>query len=109
MTPPAPFPDGLVPGVDVNQVNMDKIMRFRVNVPLKSADYSCNPAAGQCKRPYAMKRLADGHGKPCTQCKDPQKTAADPERIPGDGGPLEVLVNNTKWDGLKSPSIGTGL
>jgi spore coat protein A len=25
--------------------------------------------------------------------------------VEGEGGPVEVLVNNTKWDGLRSPSI----
>ncbi|MHB8109190.1 MAG: multicopper oxidase family protein [Syntrophorhabdaceae bacterium] len=104
---PVPFPDGLVPGVDTNQINMDKIMRFRVNVPLKSTDYSCNPALNQCKRPYPIKRLTDGNGNLAPYVKIHKKRQLILKEFMGDGGPIEVLVNNTKWDGLKSPSIAT--
>ncbi len=101
---PAPFPGGLIPGVDAAQLNMDKIMQFKV-IPLKSADTSCNPGLGGCKRPTPMVRLANGNGSLASGVTINKKRQIVLKEHEGPGGPVEVLVNNTHWDGLMSPNI----
>jgi FtsP/CotA-like multicopper oxidase with cupredoxin domain len=101
----APFPSGLVPGVDSGQLNIDKIMQFVVSVPLKSKDKSCNPANGACGRPIPQVRLADGNGNVASSTKIAKVRQLVLKEVQGPGGPIEVLVNNTKWHGLMSPSI----
>jgi spore coat protein A len=101
---PVPYPDGLIPQVD--QPGMAQIMQFNVNVALKGADTSCNPAvAGQCTRPKPLVRLADGQGNVAPGVKIDRVRQIVLKEVEGEGGPVEVLVNNTKWDGLRSPSI----
>lgn len=104
---PAPYPSGLLPGVDAGQLNIDKIMQFEI-IPLKSADTSCNPAAGGCKRPWPVVRLADRNGKKAAGVTINKVRQLILKEHEGPGGPIEVLVNNTHWDGLMSPSIATG-
>jgi FtsP/CotA-like multicopper oxidase with cupredoxin domain len=106
---PAPFPDGpLVPGTV--QPTMANIMQFRVLQPLVGTDTSCNPAvAGQCVRPITSKmvRLTDGNGGagPNVNLAALPKRQLVLKEFAGPGGPFEVLVNNTKWDGTNSPGI----
>ncbi len=101
---PVPFPMGLVPGVDPGQLLMAQIMQFRVSgAPV--ADSSCNPALGQCTRPQPLVRLTDGNGNLSPGVKIDKKRQLVLKEVAGPGGPLEVLVNNTKWDGTQSPSI----
>jgi len=102
---PVPYPNGLVPGVDVNQLNMNKIMQFVVSVPLVGTDKSCNPATGGCKRPTKMVRLTDGAGNIGKDVIINKKRQLILKEWEGPGGPHEVLVNNTAWDGLKSANI----
>lgn len=105
---PAPFPGGtLIPGV-APQVGMAKIMQFKVSIPLKSKDTSCNPALGQCKDATClnkMVRLADGNGNVAPGTKISKVRQLILKEHQGPGGPIEVLVNNTHWDGLSSPGI----
>jgi spore coat protein A len=102
----APFPSGLVPGVDAAQLNMNKIMQFKVSLPLVGkTDTSCNPAIGGCKRPISMVRLANGNGAKAPGVKIDKVRQLVLKEHEGPGGPVEVLVNNTHWDGLMSPSI----
>jgi spore coat protein A len=98
---PVPFPDGLVPGVD--QPSMAHIMQFKVSTGPVS-DSSCNPAAGQCKRPTPLVRLTDGQGNLAPGVKINKVRQLVLKEVQGTG-PIEVLVNNTKWDGKNSPSI----
>jgi spore coat protein A, manganese oxidase len=102
---PGPFPGGLLPGIDAGQVNMDKIMQFQVTVPLKGTDTSCNPALGQCRRPIPMVRLADGNGNKAPGVRINKVRQLILKEHQGPGGPIEVLLNNTHWDGLMSPGI----
>ena len=103
---PVPFPSGLVPGVD--QPAMTNIMQFRVSAAQVN-DKSCNPAAGQCRRRTPLVRLTDGQGHLARGVKIDKVRQIVLKEVERDvippGGPLEVLVNNTKWDGLRSPSI----
>jgi spore coat protein A len=98
---PIPFPDGLVPGTD--QPSMANIMRFNVSSTAVS-DSSCNPAS-QCKRPVPLVRLTDGQGNLASGVTINKVRQLVLKEVQGPGGPIEVLVNNTKWDGTKSPSI----
>lgn len=100
---PVPFPDGDLPGFD--QPQMANVMQFRVTVPLKSKDTSCNPALGGCTRPaYApLVRLTNGNGKLAGGVridKVRQLVLKEHQGFDEDGmemGPLEVLVNNTNY------------
>ena len=105
---PIPYPNGLVPGVDVNQVGMGRIMQFRVSLPLDGEDKSCNPAvANQCKRPAKLVRLADGVGGIATGVTVDRKRQLALLEADGPGGPLNSFLNNTYWDGSRSANIVT--
>jgi len=99
---PIPFPDGYVPGVD--QPTMASIMQFRVGGN-KVRDVSCNPAKGQCRRPLPMARLADGKGGVAPGVKIDRVRQLILKEVETDNGPVEVMLNNTDWDGTRSPSI----
>jgi FtsP/CotA-like multicopper oxidase with cupredoxin domain len=100
-----PYPDGLSPLSD--QPQMAQIMQFQVTLPLNGSDTSCDPSKGQCGRPSYAKtvRLTDGNGSLAPGVTIDKVRQLTLKEVPGPGGPLEVLVNNTKWDGRKSPSI----
>ena len=100
---PVPFPSGLVPGVD--QPGMANIMQFKVTLPVIHSDRSCNPAAGGCTRPNPTVRLTDGNGNLAPGVTISKVRQLVLKEVEGPGGPVEVLVNNTKWDGLESPNI----
>ncbi len=103
---PTPFPEGLSPITD--QPQMGKIMRLDVVTPLVGTDTSCNPAvAGQCVRPKAMVRLTDGNGHLANGVKidNVRRLVLKEFEDPITGTPVFVLVNNTYWDGKRSPSI----
>ena len=102
---PVPYPSGLVPGVDANQAGMARIMRFQVSVPLVGADTSCNPALGHCKRPTKMVRLTDGAGNVAPHVAISKTRQLVLKEWEGAGGPLQVFVNNTYWDGSRSANI----
>jgi spore coat protein A, manganese oxidase len=111
---PVPFPDGLypVPHLDpatgetlsADQPQMANIMQFRVN-PAAIADTSCDPSAGQCQRPLPTVRLTDGKGGIAPGVKIDLVRQLILKEHEGPGGPIEVLLNNTSWDGKKSHSI----
>ena len=115
---PAPFPDGVFPVphlvtnpdgtttmAPADQPLMARIMQFRVVSPLIGADTSCNPARGECHRPTPTVRLTNGEGLVAAGVKIDKVRQLVLKEFEGSGGPLEVLVNNTKWDGLNSPAI----
>jgi len=131
---PIPFPAGLSPVpfpydpvaqncpnssvFDINgvqycpadQPQMSKIMQFKVNLPLRHADSSCNPARGGCRRPAQMVNLASvtNNGTARNVVKKRQLILKEWEgngNFGSPGGPIEVLVQNTRWDGLFSPGI----
>ncbi|MEL7562524.1 multicopper oxidase domain-containing protein [Dehalogenimonas sp. 4OHTPN] len=69
-----------------------RIMQFRVSTVAPATDTSYDPASGIALRP-PMVRLAG-----VAQAKTRFLTLNE---IVGAGGPLEALVNNTKWSGLR--------
>jgi FtsP/CotA-like multicopper oxidase with cupredoxin domain len=87
-------------------------MQFRVTRPLTSRDTTFDPAAGGA--------LRGGRGQPpvIVRLADPASGRLAPGAVPsttrqlvlveveGPGGPIEVLLNNTKWDGLREGTTG---
>jgi spore coat protein A len=92
-----PYPKGAPPGGST----IGQIVQFRVQTGAVT-DASYNPASGIPLRP-AMVRLVNPAGGALaagvTASKTRQLTLNE---IMGMGGPLEILVNNTKWDGKRS-------
>jgi spore coat protein A, manganese oxidase len=93
---------------EINQ--LPKIMQIRVVLPLQSKDTSCNPtepdtATGVCARQTRLVRLTDGKGHvaPGVKIDKVRQIVLNDLFVPPKN--IEELVNNTKWDGLKSPSI----
>ena len=99
------------PTVDGNpQASLDgRIMQFRVSATAPVVDTSYDPASGTAIRTGGQQivRLTD----PTTGTLAAGVTA-DVTRlltlneVVGAGGPLEVLVNNTKWNGQRSDGTG---
>jgi spore coat protein A len=99
----APYPGGANPDPNGNGL----VMQFRVTKPLSSPDTSFNPAApgaylrGPGKMP-AVIRLSDPATGGLAAGVTPQVTRQLVlVEVEGPAGPVEVLVNNTKWDGLR--------
>lgn len=88
----APFPSG----AKADPQTVGQVMQFRVNLPLSNKDTTFDPAKGASPRSTPIVRL----GPP-----DKRRQLVLVE-IEGPGGPLEVLLNNTKWDGSMSPNAG---
>jgi FtsP/CotA-like multicopper oxidase with cupredoxin domain len=103
----APYPSGDPPDAMTN----GQVMQFRVNLPRQGQDTSFDPAApwaslrGGRTQPPAIVRLTNPDrgtiARGVTISRRRQLTLIEVE---GDGGPLEVLVNNTKWDGKRENS-----
>jgi spore coat protein A, manganese oxidase len=97
----APYPSGAPPDPQTT----GQIMQFRVTLPLSSTDATFNPALGAPLRaqpivlvnPASSGRVADATR---------QLTLVE---VQGADGPLEVLVNNTKWGALatETPRVGS--
>ncbi|MEW6660062.1 MAG: multicopper oxidase domain-containing protein [Thermodesulfobacteriota bacterium] len=101
-----PFPGG----DPVDPATTAQLLQFRVNLEFDGNDNSFNPAApgatlrGGANKPPAIVRMADGAGgiNPAVQVSKKRQLIL--REIMGPGGPLEVLVNNTKWGGLREMS-----
>ena len=103
----APYPSGDPPDPNTN----GQIMQFRVNLPKQGRDTSFDPSApwatlrGGKHQPPEMVRLTDPD-----RGTIPRGVTISGRRqlilieVEGDGGPIEVLVNNTKWDGKRENS-----
>jgi FtsP/CotA-like multicopper oxidase with cupredoxin domain len=104
-----PYPKGASP----NGSTLGQIIQVRVNKPLSGADVSYDPASGiPVRAGSALVRLANPATGALAAGVVPAKTRAltlnevmgMPVTIGGvayPGGPLEILVNNTKWDGVR--------
>ncbi len=97
----APYPKGAP--VDPNTTG--QIMKFVVG-PGPVADPSYNPATGASPRLTPMVRLAPTVTPPGIPDVTRQLTLNE---VMGPGGPLEVLLNNTKWDGTMSGLPAPGI
>jgi spore coat protein A len=104
----APFPAG---GILPDPLGTAELMQFRVNLPLVGTDTSFNPAAvgatlrGGAGQPPAIVRLANGIGGINPAAIVNKKRQLVLREVMGLGGPLEVLVNNTKFNGLRDASV----
>ncbi|HEX3758547.1 MAG TPA: multicopper oxidase domain-containing protein [Kofleriaceae bacterium] len=88
----APYPSGDPPDPNTS----GQIMEFRVNQALQGTDTSFNPAHPQRAlraAPIVDIKPADTHRTPD---KNRQLILVEVE---GDGGPLEVMLNNSHWNG----------
>jgi FtsP/CotA-like multicopper oxidase with cupredoxin domain len=111
----APFPDG----DPVDPATTAQLLQFRVNRDYTGPDTSFNPGAGNARlrgganQPPAIVRLADGNGGINPGVQVSKKRQLTLREVMGPGGPEEVLVNNTKWGGLRagtmSPVPGSSL
>ncbi|HEY5973827.1 MAG TPA: multicopper oxidase domain-containing protein [Geobacteraceae bacterium] len=111
-TAKAPFPGGATP----NQGTTDRIMQFRVVGGLVT-DVSYNPATRAPLRSTPMVRLTGAAVQAKRQLTLNEvmgmpQNAIDP--VTGvmtayPGGPLEILVNNTKWNGEQINGVKDGM
>jgi spore coat protein A len=103
----APYPSGDPPDPWTN----GQVMQIRVDLPRSGRDDSFDPATpgarlrGGAQQPPAIVRLAEPNGGKLA----PGVTIALRRQlvlveIEGEGGPLEVLVNNTEWTGKREAS-----
>jgi FtsP/CotA-like multicopper oxidase with cupredoxin domain len=119
-----PFPMGLspvdyvdpacVPGpCPADQPGMASVMQFNVS-PVTVSDTSCNPAVvvpagqlGQCARAVPIPKFTDGLGglAPNVKIDKKRQLVLKEHSDPISGAPLEVLVNNTAFNGLESAGV----
>jgi FtsP/CotA-like multicopper oxidase with cupredoxin domain len=93
-----PFPKGTPP----QGSTLGRIIQIRVNQRLNGPDTSYNPASGTPLR-TPMIRLVNPVAGALASGVSPQKIRQlTLNEVMGEGGPLEVLVNNTKWDGKRA-------
>nr|BBH95756.1 spore coat protein [Thermogemmatispora argillosa] len=103
---PAPFPDGDPP----DPATTGRVMQIRVAWPLKEPDTTYDPAhglplRGWLNRPPAIVRLANPTtGTLAAGVKPEAKRLLVLVEVEGPGGPVEVLLNNTKWSGVREGS-----
>jgi spore coat protein A len=94
-----PYPKGASPAGST----LGQILQIRVGPgPVDDASYNPDPATGggQALRP-AMIRLVDpAAGTPAPGVSYTVRRQLTLNEIIGPGGPLEILVNNTKWSGM---------
>ena len=92
-----PYPKGAPPGGST----IGQIIQFRVQ-PGAVTDASYNPASGIALRPAMVRLVNPATGALAAGVTANKTRQLTLNEIMGAGGPLEVLVNNTKWDGKRS-------
>ena len=90
-----PYPKGAPPGGS----NLGQIIQFRVNQPFVGPDNSYNPASGVPLRPPMVRLVNPATGALAAGVTAQKTRQLTLNEVMGMGGPLEVLVNNTKWSG----------
>jgi spore coat protein A, manganese oxidase len=103
----APYPGGAAP----DPATTEELMQFRVVKPLVGpTDTSYDPSGfaalrgGEDQLP-AIVRLSNGTGGINPAVTVNKKRQLTLREVMGPGGPLEVLVNNTKWDGMRAGTM----
>jgi len=91
-----PFPKGAPPGGST----LGQIIQFRV-APGPVTDASYNPASGIPLRPPLIRLVNPAIGALATGVTAAKTRQLTLNEVMGAGGPLEVLVNNTKWNGRR--------
>ena len=92
-----PYPKGAPPAAST----LGQIVQFRV-LPGAVTDASYNPASGIALRPAMVRLVNPATGALAAGVTANKTRQLTLNEIMGAGGPLEVLVNNTKWDGKRS-------
>ena len=102
----APFPSGTSPDPQTT----GQVMQFKVTKALSGRDTTFNPAVGGALRggknqPPAIVRLSDPTSGSLGAGVNPTvKRQLVLVEVEGPGGPIEVLLNNTKWNGIRDGS-----
>jgi spore coat protein A, manganese oxidase len=91
-----PYPKGAAPGGST----LGQIIQIRVG-PGPVSDASYNPASGIPLRPPMVRLVSPLTGTPAAGVTVNKTRQLTLNEIMGMGGPLEILVNNTKWDGKR--------
>jgi spore coat protein A len=92
-----PFPTGAPP----NGSTIGRVIQFRVG-PGPVADASYDPASGIPLRPPMIRLVIPAAGTLAAGVTADKTRQLTLNEVVGAGGPLEILVNNTKWDGLQA-------
>ncbi|MBZ5515920.1 MAG: multicopper oxidase domain-containing protein [Acidobacteriia bacterium] len=92
-----PYPKGGPPSGST----LGQIIQFRVNQPFTGPDASYNPASGTPLRPPMIRLVNPTSGVLAAGVTANKTRQLTLNEIIGAGGPLEILVNNTKWDGKR--------
>ncbi|HEX9111800.1 MAG TPA: multicopper oxidase [Terriglobales bacterium] len=93
----APFPSGDTP----DRHTFGEVMQFRVVSPLQGKDRSYNPATGAPLRTPMVRLANPAAGTLAAGVTPDVKRQLVLVEVEGDGGPIEVLVNNSEFDGLE--------
>ena len=99
-TAKTPYPGG----GPVNGKTTGRIMKFVVNGTIVGTDNSVIPMS---LRPTPLVMLTDFAAPPTALEPVAQTRQLTLNEVMGPGGPLEVLVNNTKWSGESVDATGT--
>jgi spore coat protein A len=103
---PTPYPSGTSP----DPLTTGQVMQLQVTLPLNGTDTSYDPASGSplrggTSRMPAIVRLANPRlGQLATGVNPHLRRQITLVEVEGSGGPIEVLLNNTKWNGLREGS-----
>jgi spore coat protein A len=89
-----PYPKGTSP----HGSTLGQIIQFRVG-PGPVADASYDPASGVPLRPSMIRLVDPAKGTPGAGVSPTVRRQLTLNEIVGPGGPTEILVNNTKWNG----------
>jgi spore coat protein A len=89
-----PYPKGTSP----QGSTLGQIIQFRVG-PGPVADASYDPASGVPLRPPMIRLVDPAKGTPGAGVSPTVRRQLTLNEIVGPGGPTEILVNNTKWNG----------
>jgi len=92
-----PYPGGTPPSGST----LGQIIQFRVQTGAVT-DASYNPASGIPLRPPMVRLVNPTTGALAAGVTAQKTRQLTLNEIMGAGGPLEILVNNTKWDGKRS-------
>ena len=95
-----PYPKGESPhGSTVGQILQIRVAQNSSYTP----DQSYDPASGVPLRPSMIRLVNPSAGTKATGVSIDKTRQLTLNEVIGAGGPLEVLVNNARWDGLQQP------
>ncbi|HBY98298.1 MAG: multicopper oxidase [Ardenticatenaceae bacterium] len=93
----APYPGGAPP----DGATVGRIIQIRVGQALTEPDLSYDPASGTPLRPPMVRLVAPATGTLAPGVTANKTRELTLNEVMGAGGPLEILVNNTRWDGKR--------